>query len=57
MLADLPDVGISANDLAPGCRRFVVRKKYVVYYRPVEAGIQVVRVLHGARYIHPGYFE
>lgn len=57
MLADFPNVGTSVDDLSPSCRRFAVRKKYLVYYQPVEAGIQVLRVLHGARYIHPGYFD
>jgi toxin ParE1/3/4 len=27
-------------------------KKYLVFYRPIPGGIEVVRVLHGARDIH-----
>jgi toxin ParE1/3/4 len=34
-----------------GLRRWSVPgfKKYLIFYRPVEDGIEVVRVLHGAR--------
>ncbi len=34
-----------------GLRRFPVRgfEKYLVFYLPREAGIDVIRVLHGAR--------
>jgi toxin ParE1/3/4 len=29
--------------------RVSVIGKYVIYYRPVEDGIQVIRVVHGSR--------
>jgi toxin ParE1/3/4 len=47
-LARLPEVGSRCEDLAPRLR-FSVIGKYVIYYPPVEDGIQVVRVVHGGR--------
>jgi plasmid stabilization system protein ParE len=37
--------------LFEGIRVFPVSrfKKYLVFYRPIEGGIEVLRVLHGAR--------
>lgn len=32
----------------PGCRSFSVGQ-YVVFFRPIEAGIEVARVIHGSR--------
>jgi toxin ParE1/3/4 len=32
----------------PGMRRFVVRN-YIIFYEPIDDGIRVMRVLHGAR--------
>jgi toxin ParE1/3/4 len=47
-LARLPEVGSRCEELAPRLR-FSVIGKYVIYYRPVEDGIQVIRVVHGSR--------
>jgi toxin ParE1/3/4 len=47
-LADFPGMGRSREELAPGLRSFPVGN-YVIFYRPIEDGIAVVRVLHGAR--------
>ena len=46
--AQFPESGRSQDDLAPGLRSFVV-KPYVVFYRPAQATIEVLRVLHGRR--------
>jgi len=55
LLATLPLMGASCEDLAPGLRRFPVGK-YVSFYRPLTDGIEVVRVVHGARDI-PSLFQ
>ncbi len=46
--AKLPLMGRPRDELSPGLRSFVVRP-YVVFYRPADDTIEVVRVLHGAR--------
>jgi toxin ParE1/3/4 len=43
-----PEMGRRRDELRPGLRSFVV-SPYVVFYRPVENTIEVLRVLHGAR--------
>jgi toxin ParE1/3/4 len=46
-LADNPMLGRSAEALAAKLRRFELRS-HVVFYRPDEGGILVVRVLHAS---------
>ncbi len=46
--AALPMVGRARDELAPGVRSFPFGR-YVVFYVPLEDGIDVVRMLHGAR--------
>ncbi len=48
LLALSPYMGAARPELAPDLRSFVV-DKYVLFYRPIDNGIKVVRVLHGAR--------
>lgn len=43
-----PRAGRAREELAPHLRSFPV-EKYLVFYRPVRGGIEVIRVLHGAR--------
>ena len=43
-----PEMGPKRDDLRLGLRCFVV-PPYVVFYRPIEDTIEVLRVLHGAR--------
>lgn len=43
-----PGMGQSRDELRPGLRCFVV-SPYVVFYRTLEATIEVLRILHGAR--------
>jgi toxin ParE1/3/4 len=56
-LAELPNIGRSRSELAEGLRSFPFGR-YVIFYLVIPAGIEVVRVLHGARDIdtifHPG---
>jgi toxin ParE1/3/4 len=47
-LADMPGMGRRREELAPGLRGFPVGT-YVIFYREVEDGIQILRVVHGAR--------
>jgi toxin ParE1/3/4 len=47
-LADNPRMGPARPDIAPDARSFVVGR-YLVLYRLVDDGIEIVRVLHGAR--------
>src|SRR5436309_1485230 len=54
--AQFPLMGRPRNDLAANVRSFVVRP-YVVFYRPVENTIEVLRVLHGARDIEGIFAE
>ena len=55
MIAKMPGLGRAEEDLAPSLRSFPVGC-YLLYYRPVEGGIELVRVLHGARDINQDYF-
>ncbi len=47
-LAANPVSGRAREELAPRLRSFPVGS-YIVFYRPMEDGIVVIRVLHGAR--------
>lgn len=56
VLAQFPMMGRTRDELLPGMRSTIV-SSYVVYYRPLEEdGIELIRVLHGARDIS-GLFE
>ncbi|HZA66841.1 MAG TPA: type II toxin-antitoxin system RelE/ParE family toxin [Geminicoccaceae bacterium] len=48
LLAANPRLGVARDDLRPGLRRFT-HARYLIYYRPIRGGIEVVRVVHGAR--------
>lgn len=48
LLSDSPYLGRERFDLSPELRSFSV-KSYVIFYRPLSNGIEVIRVLHGAR--------
>lgn len=48
LIADFPLMGAAHPELAPELRSFLAGN-YVIYYRPVENGIEIVRVLHHAR--------
>lgn len=47
-LMRMPEMGRRRYDLAPNLRSFAVGN-YVIFYRPIPEGIQIIRVLHGAR--------
>ncbi len=52
LLAMNPKSGRARADIGKGIRSFVVGQ-YVVFYRAVPGGIDVARVMHGARNIVP----
>lgn len=48
LLASSPRIGRDRSDLRPHTRSFPVGH-YVVFFEAVPGGIEVLRVLHGAR--------
>ena len=52
MLAGLPETGRQREELAPQLRSFSVGN-YLIFYRPMDNGIEIARVLHGARDLPP----
>ena len=51
-LASMPHMGRTRSELSAGLRSFVVAR-YVIFYLPTENGIDVVRIIHGARDFPP----
>lgn len=51
-LAEHPLIGRARGDLGEHIRSFAVGR-YIVIYRPIPDGVEIVRVVHGARYL-PG---
>jgi len=47
-LGEMPGMGREREELGAGLRSFAAGR-YVIFYREREDGIEVVRVLHGAR--------
>jgi toxin ParE1/3/4 len=54
-IAQTPELGRKRFELAPNLRSLPVGN-YVIFYLPLPDGIQIVRVLHGARDI-PALFD
>jgi toxin ParE1/3/4 len=48
LLATQPLMGRAREELAPGLRSFPFGR-YVIFYEPIEGGIDIVRLLHSAR--------
>jgi len=48
MLAENPKLGKSQDSFIINLRSFPF-KKYVIFYFPIENGVEIYRVLHGAR--------
>lgn len=48
LLAKNPELGPERPDIAPGFRYFPVGR-YILLYRKISQGIELVRVTHGAR--------
>ena len=49
------EIGASAEEYAPNLRHFTVWS-YAIFYRPIDDGIELIRIIHGARDI-PKLFE
>jgi toxin ParE1/3/4 len=47
-LAETPGMGVERHELQPGLRMFPVRR-YLIFYFVTDDGIEVARVLSGAR--------
>jgi toxin ParE1/3/4 len=54
-LEDSPEAGLTRPDIAADARMLVVRP-HLVLHRIVRGGVQVVRVVHGARQIDETLF-
>ncbi len=48
LLAENPGTGRSRDELARGLRSFPCGP-YIIFYRIIENGVEVMRVIHGAR--------
>lgn len=48
LIAAFPHAGEDVGDLLPGMRR-TIQGPYVIYYRPGENRVDVIRIVHGAR--------
>ena len=48
MKAEFPETGQSREDIAPGIRS-ASNRPYVIFFRPEEESILVLRILHGRR--------
>jgi len=51
-LAAMPELGRQRDELTTRLRSFPVGR-HVIFYRPMENGVEIVRVLHGARDLPP----
>lgn len=51
-LAAMPQIGRAREELSPRLRSFPVGH-YVIFYRPMDNGVEIARVLHGARDLPP----
>ena len=48
LLATHPEIGKARPELLTGIRSFPINS-YVVFYRPIKDGVQILRVLNGSR--------
>jgi toxin ParE1/3/4 len=48
LLASVPGVGTARDDLSPGLRSYPVGN-YLILFRKARGGIEVARIMHGAR--------
>lgn len=49
LLAENPTMGVGRNELGAGVRTFVAARIFVVAYRVLEDGVDVLAVVHHAR--------
>ncbi|NJR74936.1 MAG: type II toxin-antitoxin system RelE/ParE family toxin [Scytonema sp. CRU_2_7] len=53
-LAQFPLMGKECAEIIEGLRSIPVNN-YIIFYRPIDNGIKVIRVLHGARDIEKSF--
>jgi len=51
-LASMPEMGRQREELSPRLRSLPVGN-YIIFYRPMEKGVEIARVVHGARDLPP----
>jgi toxin ParE1/3/4 len=56
LLADFPLIGQTADELAPGCRRFRFQS-HLIFYTVQPDHVEIRAVIHGALDIRPQLFE
>ena len=56
LIAKCPRMGRSYEELAPGLRGFAMGN-YIIFYRPIENGIAVERLLSGYRDLEAIFYE
>src|SRR4051794_24978665 len=54
--SDRPELGVLRDDLAPELRCFAIWN-YLIFYRSVPGGIELLRVMHGSRDIKSTSFK
>lgn len=55
LLAERSGLGRSRGELAEGLRSFPLGR-YIIFFRPISHGVEIVRVLHSARDLNTGFF-
>jgi toxin ParE1/3/4 len=45
---DFPEMGRSRDELFPGYRSFP-KGQFIIFYRLIPEGVEIIRVVHGAR--------
>jgi toxin ParE1/3/4 len=48
VLGQYPKIGPDRSNIVPGVRSFPVGN-YLIFYREISQGVEIIRVLHGAR--------
>ena len=54
MLSAFPNAGRSREDIRPDLRSFAI-EKYVIFYRVIPEGVEIIRILHGSRDIEKAF--
>ena len=47
-LADFPKMGVSRNEIKNSLRSHPI-SNYLIFYFPIEDGIDIIRIIHGSR--------
>ena len=55
-LSSQPLLGKSVEELAPNLR-FIPLGSYLIFYRAIEDGVEIIRILHSARDVTAEFFQ